>query len=515
MSTGRKLLGAATLVAAGGILSRLLGLIRDPVMAQFFGRSTTTDIFVAAQSLSTVVYDLLVSGLVSAALIPTLSRLADREERETFWRVANAVFAIGAVVLTLVVLLLLLTAPWLVDVMSGGYSAAALARETVLARLMIPTVLLMGLSAIATAILYSLQRYRVAALAVASVNAGTILGMLLLHRAGIVSAAIGLLGGGALQLVLQLAALANARMPFRPRLDFRMPEIRHIGKLYVPVAASVLITGTVVVVERHLYSLAGSGSLSASYYATRLVQVPLGLVSTAISMAILPTISRYAEAADWLAYRRTLGSGLKIAVLLTLPLMVALAVLGRPMVALVFQHGQFSAADAVATTWAFWFNAPLIPFVAADQLLIAAFYARHDTRTPTAVAFVTALVWLLVAVVGLRLADWRALVLANTVQNCAHAIILYGLLLRREPAMARERVRQSWGRAAAAAVLMAVVCAAAGSGLRGILGTSKVADLLLLVIAGGGSTLVYLGVLALWQSDEVALVRRTFSRQAA
>jgi len=509
------LLGAAALVFAGNVVSRLLGLVRDPVMAQFFGRNSHTDAFVGAQSLSTVVYDFLVSGLVSAALIPTLSRLASKEDRSEFWRVGNAVMTLGVIVLAAVVGVLMLLAPQLVQVMSGGYDSATLVLETQLARLMIPTVFLMGMSAVAMSILYSLHRYRLPALAIACVNAGVIGGMLLLHRLGIVSAAAGLLAGAAAQLALEIVALARARMPFRPRFEWRHPEVRRIGQLYLPVAASVVITGAVTVLERHLYSLNGAGSLSASNYATRLLQVPLGLVSTAISMAILPTISRYADGADWPAYRRIVGAGLKVSVLLTLPVLVGLTILAGPAIDLLFRHGAFTPSDAAATTLAFRLYAPQLPFVAVDQLLIYAFYARHDTRTPTAVAFVTAVIWAIAAFVGLQLTDWRALVLANSIQNCAHAVILFTLLWRKEPAMAHEGLGSSFGRGCVAALVMAVACLAVAGAMTRALGSGKAVDLLLLLVAGGGSGLVYLGLLLLWNGDEANLVRRTLRRQVA
>lgn len=514
-SLARKLLGAAGLVAAGNILSRLLGLIRDPVMAQFFGRDLVTDTFVAAQTLSTVFFDLLVSGLVGAALIPTLSRLAARDDREDFWRVSASVLSIALIVLSAVVAALIVAAPLLVQVMSGGYDATALRRETLLARLMMPTILLMGMSAVATAILYSLQRYRVSALAVACINAGMILGMLLLHRLGIISAAIGLLAGAVAQLALQIGALRAARMPFRFHIDWRHPEVRRIGMLYLPVAASFVISSIVTGADRHLYSLGSPGGLSAANYATRLLQVPLGLVSTAIGMAILPTISRYAESAEWAAYRRTVAAGLKVAVLLTLPIMVALSVLAPPALALIFRHGQFTQADVAATTKAFWLYAPQLPFVAADQLLINAFYARHDTRTPTIVSFFTALIWAAVAVPGLFMFNWPALVAANTVQNSIHAVVMYVLLWRRERAIGEQRIGRSWARGTAAALLMGGVCWGVAAALEQTLGAGKLADLAVLVLTGAAGCAVYGLGLLLWSRDEVGLLRRSLRRQGA
>lgn len=508
-AAARRLIGAAGLIALGSILSRLLGLVRDPVMAQFFGRNLVTDSFIQAQTLSTVVYDLLVSGMVGAALIPTLSRLAGRDDLVEFWRVANAVFAIGTLVLVVIVGVMEAIAPLLVHVMSGGYAATTLARETVLARLMIPTVLLMGLSAAATAILYSLHRYRWPALAIACINLGVITGMLALHRLGIVSAAVGLLAGAAAQLVVQALALRQAHMPFHPRLEWRHPEVRHIGKLYLPVAAGFLMSSVVVGGERHLYSLAAAGGISAAQYATRLLQVPLGLVSTAVSMAILPTISRYAEATEWSAYRRMVATGLNVSVLLTLPVAAALAVLAAPVVELLFVHGAFRQADAQATILAFWLFAPQLPFAAADQILINAYYAMHDTRTPNVVYFVVAVLWAVVAIPGVMLFNWPALVAANTIQNCAHAVILFALLRRRHQAIGAEGLAGAWLRGLAATALMAGVCWLVSERVRHIMGSGRVSDGVAILLAGGVAASIYVTVMLLTGRNELALIRRS------
>lgn len=508
----RRLLGAAAVVALGTILSRFLGLVRDPVMAQFFGQDLTTDAFIQAQTLSTVVYDLLVSGTVSAALIPTLSRLAERDDHHYFWQVAEDIFGLAFIVLSTVILAMEFVTPQLVDLMSGGYSATTLHQETLLARIMIPTILLMGLSAVGTAILYSLHRYRVPALAIASINFGAVTGMLLLHHAGIISAAIGILGGATLQLLLQLLALYHAG--FRPRLhiDFHEPVLRRIGQLYLPVAAGFAISAFVVGTERHLYSLTTPGGLTAAQYATRLLQLPLGLVSTAISMAILPTISQYAEVRNWPAYRRMVAAGLKVAAALTLPAMVVLSALAQPIVALLFRHGAFTVSDAATTTLAFLLFAPQLPFAAIDQILINAFYALHDTRTPNMVYFASAAVWASIAIPGVLLFNWPALVAANTIMNCAHAIILFLLLLQREPAMLRERLFLSWGRGIIATTTMAIFCFATAGSLRHFFPSGRLGELLEILLIGTVGATLYFGTLFVISREEVTLLRQSLRR---
>jgi len=363
-------------------------------------------------------------------------------------------------------------------------------------------------------VLYSLHRYRLPALAIACINLGVIAGMLAFHRLGIVSAAGGLLAGAAAQLLLQAVALRQARMPFQPRLAWRHPEVAHIGKLYLPVAAGFLMSSVVVGGERHLYSLAAPGGLSAAQYATRLLQVPLGLVSTAVSMAILPTISRLADRSEWSAYRRMVATGLNVSVLLTLPVAAVLAVLAVPVVNLLFVHGAFRPADAQATIMAFWLFAPQLPFAAADQILINAFYAMHDTRTPNAVYFVVAVIWAAVAIPGVMLYNWPALVAANTIQNCAHAVILFALVHRRHPAITAEGLAGAWLRGLAATMLMAAACWLVATGLRQTIAGGRMLDLVTILLAGGVGALVYLVVMWFTSQDDVALLRRSLQRSS-
>src|SRR6185437_5849785 len=180
---------------------------------------------------------------------------------------------------------------------------------------------------------------------------------------------------------------------------------------------------------------------------------------------------------------------------------------------LLFVHGAFRQADAQATITAFWLFAPQLPFAAADQILINAFYAMHDTRTPNVVYFVVAVIWAAVAIPGVHLFGWPALVAANTIQNCAHAIILYALLRRRHGEMAAQGIGRSWARGLGATTLMGGACWAAATALERALRVGKVADLLTIALAGGVAALVYVAVMWLASREEVALIRRSLRRQ--
>ncbi len=498
--TRRRVAAAAGLIAIGALGSRILGVIREPATAYFFGRSASTDSYFIATSLSTIVYDLLVSGMVGAALIPVLSRLGEAEDRTEFWEVVSTLAVAGAALLAAVVALLVVVAPQLVYMMNSGAGLATQAETVLLARTMMPAMFFMGMSALCTAVLYSLHRYRYGALSVMCVNAGVIGGLVLLHRFGIVSAAYGLVVGAILQFGVQIPGLKEAGAVVRPRLHLRHPEVIKIGVLYAPVGLSFLITGLIVIVDRNLYSHVGAGALSASQYATRLVQVPLGLVSTALSMAILPTLSRYAGLEDLAPFRRVVSSGIKLAALLMLPAMVGLMVLRTPVLALLFQRGQFSGSDTAVTALAFFVYAPQMPFVAIDQVIIFACYAMHDTKTPVVVMAITGALYFLVAFSLIAPLGMIALILANTVQNSAHALLLLWLLHRRIGGVITPDLGGTLASMLVASGAMAIVCVIIASSLNAIMGgTGMFGPLLTITLAGGAGLIAYAGVV--WRAD--------------
>ena len=503
---GLPVASAAGLVALGALGSRVLGLIREPTAAYYFGRAGATDSYFVASTLSTLVYDLLVSGVVGAALIPVLSRVAARRDRDELWDVASAIMTLACIVLAATTVALMVCAPALVYVMQSGAPVEDRELTVLLARVMMPTIFFLGLSAVGTATLYSIGRYSYGALSVVCVNLGVVAGLVLLHRLGIVSAALGLLCGTMAQLGLQIVGLVRARARLRPRLLLRHPDVLQVGKLYAPVALSFVLTGALTILDRNLYSHVGAGTLSASQYATRLVQVPLGLVATALSMAILPTLSRYAADSDLGHYRRMVSTGIAFATLLILPATVALVVLRTPAVALLFQRGHFSAADTSITALAFLLYAPQMPFVAVDQVAIAAFYAMHDTRTPVIVMVVSGALYVVVALGFVAQWGMAALILASTLQNISHAVILVWLLARRVGFGEERRLVTAMGRIIAAGAVMGAVCVVATWAVQaGLSISASWQPLVTVVVAGGAGTLAYAVAVWVWRVPEAQL----------
>jgi len=434
---------AATLIAIGNIASRVLGLARESVIAGLFGAGAAVDAFTAASTIPTTLYDLLINGAISAALVPVFSEYAEGDERE-FWHVASTIINLALLVMAAVVALLIWLAPQVIGVLAGGFRADIRDQATQMVRQLLPAAIFMGLSGLITALLYARQRFLLPAFTASAYNLGIILGAVLLTPLlGPLSLVIGVLVGALLQVLLQLPGLLNpdpstgsggaggkGGMAYRPVLNLRHPGVRRILRLYAPVSLGIGFSIAGTVLDRNLASGLGEAAISTQRFATTLIQFPLGLVAAAVSFAVLPTLSRQASAGDDEAFRTTLAMGMKVVLLLVLPAAAGLAALAFPITAAIFQRGKFDAADTAMTARALLFYLPGLPAAALDQMLLFAFYAHKRTLAPNLVQGAAVGIYALTALTllggGLALS---ALILGNSAQWIGHALIL--LLLSR------------------------------------------------------------------------------------
>jgi putative peptidoglycan lipid II flippase len=458
-SVSGRIAGAALILVAGTILSRVLGVGRESTIAFLFGVGADVDAFTIANHVATIVFDLLISGTVSAALVPVFSEYAGREDkRAEFGKIVGTVLTVSTVFLILAVGVLELFAVPLVRFMSQGAEPEAQSLALTMTQLVLPGVIFMGLSGVVMAVHYSLNRFIYPAFTSALFNAAIIFCAFSLFSMGVSSLAIGLVVGSLAMLALQLPGLRDLHI--RPSLDLRHPAVRKIFKLYAPVGLSMVVSSTALVIDRNLASQVGEGAISAMRYATTLVQLALGIVAAGISLASLPSLSQHFSHGDTQAYRRTLAAGLRMVTLLVLPAAAGLLALSSPLVGLIFRHGRFTAEDQALVVLALLFYIPGLPFSAIDQVLIIAFYARKNTLTPVIIGIVAAGVYLAVAFGTVGTMGMTGLVLANSAQLTFHAIVT-GLLLwralRSEGGLGGQGIAVVAFKALGASVLMGVV----------------------------------------------------------
>lgn len=511
---------AASFIAAGNILSRILGLARETVIANLFGATGLVSAFQLAQTIPTMLYDLVIGGMISSALVPVFSEHAGRD-RAALWHLASLVLSLAVIATGIVVLIIELAAPQVAWLLAGGFENDELRLTTTqLIRLTTPAVFFLSLSGIITGLLFALKRFALPAFTASIFNATIVtvalVGTLNLNW-GIETLAIGLLLGAFLQVVLQLPGLRDARLRFV--IDWRHPALRKIGKLYLPIILGLVVSQVAIALDRIFAVYTGEQSLAWMRFATTIIQFPLGLVSAAISLAILPTLSRLASATTETGpalneFMDTLATGLRLVLILIIPATVALFILAEPIVALLFQHGDFKAVDTRQTALALRFYLLGLTFAAIDQPLIFAYYARQNTLTPALVGLLAVGIYLTTALLPTltRPMQMTDLVLANSVQLTGHALIMLWLVNRLASLRGRG-LGPTILKAIAGSLVMGLALWQVSPLLPGWLAAESLlieaARVVILCLLGGG---VYLLSLILLRTEELTLLSALLQR---
>ncbi|MCA9915522.1 MAG: murein biosynthesis integral membrane protein MurJ, partial [Anaerolineae bacterium] len=455
-ATNAGVAGATGILALGNISSRIMGLAREKTLAYLFGASAQLDAFRVAVIVPKTFYDLLIGGHVNGAIIPVLSEIVTIKGRDELWKVVNILLSLLMVSVTGLVLAVLAFAPQIVRLAAGGYDDQTLALATSLLRVTTPALIFLSLFAVFSGTLYALKRFTWPAFAGIVFNTSIVAVTLLLAQtqqihvnpfgmgfdaitierpeSAIMAAALGWLIGALAQMILQLSALniRNIRITF----DWRHPALRRIFLLYLPVMFSLLLD--TLVIRFFSYNLASQtgieGSLTYMDAATTLIQFPQGLVATAISVAILPTLAAQTALSDdksQAAYRDTLGLGLRLAITLIIPAALGLFVLATPIIMLLFQGGEFTSADTLITVQALRYYLIGLPFAALDLRLVYAFYARKDTFTPALIGLFSHGVYIVTVLLLFERFSLYSLMLADSLKHIVHASISGVLLHRR------------------------------------------------------------------------------------
>ena len=504
---------SAGILALGSIASRVLGLVREVVIADLFGASGLVSAFRIAAQVPTMVYELIVGGLFSAALVPVFSQVAEQKGRAALWALFSRVASLIAILLSAIVLLLELLAPQVAWLMGGGFTPELQAVLVRMIRIVSPAVLLFGLSGVVTGLLYALKRFTFPAFGAAVFNLGTVIAALLLaDRIGAYSLAVGVLVGSVLQLLIQTPDLRGVKISFR--LDLRHdPAVRRILALYLPIAAGLLVSQLQIVIDRRLASSTGASSLAWMANATTLIQLAHGLVAVAISQAVLPTLSRQSAAGDMDGFRSTLGQGLRLVLVLIVPATLALLALAQPIISLLFEHGRFTAYDTYWTTWALRLYLLGLVFASIDWPLNFAFYARQNTLTPALVGMFSVGVYLVVALSLVGSLGMRGLVLADSAKHISHAVTMLILASRTIGGLGALGLSRTFMKTLLAGGVMAALMAAVVVWIGPLLNDGDLLGKLAIVtIAAGLGGMAYLFLANALGVGEVRLVRDLLSR---
>ena len=428
MSVGRaSLFMIATLIA-----SRFLGWLRLSVIGARFGETPDLDAYIAAFRIPDTLFNLLVAGALASAFIPVFTSYLAKEREEEAWQVASSVM--NAIVLLLIGFsaIMWVLAPILVPILAPFPDPAQ--RETAihLSRIMLLSPIFMGLSALFTGILNSYRQFLTGATAPLVYNFVIVLFAIFASPfLGIDALAWGTVAGALMMWLVQVPELTFRRTRYRLALDLRHPGVREIARLTVPRTLALGAVNLVFIVDTFLAAKLPEGSLTALTYAFQLMQLPLGVFSIAISAAAFPTLAHYASLGLQARMRDVLQTAIRWILFLTLPTIVMMIVLRRPIVNLLFQYGRFGAEAREATQEAFLFYSLGLAGHALIQILARAYYASKDTRTPLALTLISIGTNIVLSVLLSPLYGINGLALANSIATLAEALLFLVLLAPR------------------------------------------------------------------------------------
>jgi len=393
MSEKGRIARAAGVVSALTVLSRITGLARDMVVGYLFGAGTGADAFFVAYRIPNLFRRFVAEGAATAAFIPIFTGYLTAGPRTEADRAARVLATTMGVVLAVLAVLGVLLAGPITALFAPGFEAVPgkLALTVDLTRLVFPYLFLIGMVAAAMGILNSLRSFAAPAYAPIVMNVAMLLVALALTPwLGVYALAIGVLAGGVAQLLSQVPALRGHGIPLRPLWEPGHPAVRRLGILLFPTLFGSAVYQINVMVSTMFASLLPTGSVAYLWYAERLFEFPLGVFAVALSTAALPSFAALAKR-DRAEFRDTVVFALRLTTVIALPAAVGLALTAEPVVSVLFLRGEFSAADAAETSLAVRYFALGLWSVAAVRVLVPAFYALEDTRTPVvaaAIAFV-------------------------------------------------------------------------------------------------------------------------------
>jgi putative peptidoglycan lipid II flippase len=440
---------AAAVVGTATLASRILGFVRDLVIARGFGAGPGTDAFFVAFRLPNLLRRLVAEGALSSAFIPVFTEYSTKRSRADYLRMLSAVTGLMLLLLAGVTLAGILAAPWLLRLMAPGFfESAAVGELTVrLTRLMFPYLFLVGLAAVAMGILNAQRHFLIPALSPIALNVGIIAGALLIAprlTEPVTGLALGVLLGGAGQLLVQVPAVWRRGLLASPQIALRHPAVRRIVKLMTPVIVGQSAGHLGTIVNTIIASFLAAGSVSYLYYADRLIEFPLGVFGVAIATAVLPTLSEQAAHRERQALRETLSFALRLAAFISVPAAVGLYVLSEPIVRVLYQRGRFGPDDTAGTAAAVAMYALGVIGLSTAKVAVQAFFAMGDTRTPVKISVSAMALNCAVAAALVRPLGHVGLALATSVSATANALALAILLRRRLPGRPIPGARRAW-----------------------------------------------------------------------
>jgi putative peptidoglycan lipid II flippase len=470
-----------------------MGLARNIIIARQFGIGADLDAYYAAFKLPDLLFTVVAGGALATAFIPVFTDVRAHEGAARSWRLASAITNLVVLIVGAFALLAALLAPWLVGrLIAPGFEVAQQAEAVGVMRIVLLSTLIFAVSSVQGAVLNGLKHFLLPALAPVLYPLGIIIGAIwLAPTMGVRGLAIGAVIGASLHLAVKIPGLIYYGFVWSPVLDAGSNAVRRVAVLMGPRILDLGVFHLTLLATTNLASRLGAGSVSALEWGWDAMQIPETLIGTAFGLVAFPTLADLAAQDDIAGLRHTLGETLRAILALTIPATVALILLGRPILALLYQRGAFDAAATQAVYVALRLFALGLVGHASLELAARAFFAQQDTVTPLLVAIGSAAVNIGLAIVLMRPMDYAGLALANSLAVSAEVVVLLLILRRRWGSVQGRETLNTIGRVLVATVLMGLSMAgvlllgrSAGLGSLWLVATGAVVGVTVYLVAG-------------------------------
>ncbi|MCC7161716.1 MAG: murein biosynthesis integral membrane protein MurJ [Anaerolineae bacterium] len=463
-TTARSLVTLTGIVMLFFVISRILGLVREIVIASQFGTSAAMDAYVAAFRIPDLLFNLAAGGALASAFIPPFSKLLTEGDTRGSWRLATQVMNLVFVVTALLCIVAAIFAEPLVQLTVGrGFAPPEQQLTTDLMRLMLITPAVFAVSGIVMGILNAHQEFLLPAAAPVMYNLAIIAGALLLAPTmGVFGLAVGVVIGAFLHLLIQVPWLIRNKIEYTASLGIHDPEVRHVVQLVIPRTVGIAAVQLNFLVNTILASTLASGSLAALNYAFLLILLPIGVIAQSIATVLFPMFSRMFAADDLGGLRRGFSTGFRVTLFLTVPASVGLIMLAPQIVQILLQRGAFTAESTEMTVVALQLFAVGLFAHAGLETITRAFYAMHDTATPVRIGIASVGLNIILSLVLLGPLQQGGLALANSIATTLEMLILLYLLRPRLGGVDGGTLIKSGGRMFVGAVVMALAIAGYG-----------------------------------------------------
>ncbi len=438
MSKG--LFRSGMIVSAMTMISRILGLVRDAVVANLLGAGAAADVFLFANRIPNFLRRLFAEGAFAQAFVPVLSEIKQQQgDEKVRIFVAQAAGTLGTILL-IVTLFGVIASPviaalfgtgWFIDWWQGGPDAEKFELASSLLKLTFPYLFFVSLVALSGAVMNVYNRFAVAAFTPVLLNVSIIGCAILLHdqfSVGAYALAIGVFLGGVVQLLFQLPFLYKAKMLARPRWGWQDENVKKVRKLMLPALFGVSISQINLLLDTVIASLLMTGSIAWLYYSDRLIEFPLGLFGIGIATVILPALSKLHSSKKSSDFQHTLDWGVRFVIFLGLPAMIGLMIISPLIITVLFDHGAFKEAGIdhvkAVSLGVVAYSVGLVSFMLI-KVLAPGFYSRQDTKTPVRIGIVTLVLNMVFNIMLAPFIGYLGLALATSMSASCNAYLLY------------------------------------------------------------------------------------------